>query len=924
MEKANPLRRFMKNRAVPNKVPNSVRVREMRDVKDYNMKQQQRVFDMEKRQVASEQESIKPIDSRDAGAAFKLQTYISKLQQILGQKADLFSQLSASPFTDLNQLKGTTKQAGLLTMLVSKSEFVQAYNEMVAYVSLFFKDIQLDNRVRDRMYATYFTPLTDQMKQLSQQYPDLFKDLPAPERARGNQPPTRTGSVYDLVRKETSAMYSLLNVAADNIQDGIFRPIGAKDVLEYAADNQVNQIFAKNPPPPGPIIQSQASKQAEQAIQMSQQYAEREQQAAMARSAEIAERNPYDPRGDPTLDPQTQARYMAVQADLAEGGLGPESRFPIRSGAEVREDIRAGQMTAEEATQYFLGLLQLGVHLGAFSQADYQAAIVAANAGDEGPANRLLAMAIPQVQMYNDWITSRGVLAPPGEQPPVEPAPAPGPGERTPRPAPAPELEAATPDEIDTAVLEFVANSNFPADERLPDADSGGGTFGGERWRPIHNIESLLRSSFNKRARYIKQIKQAIARYNATIPKKTPGKKPKQPKQPPSQGQQAGPAQQAAPQYDSFTIAQANSPDARGIVAAILKAEERKGGLLDSQSQSDADEVLKILEKDNKAIFDDVMASQSGDRALARMDVVLPLITAVNSAKRAASRNDGRPEGDYVGLGMSGGNFFKNLNEYLEQQGVVPKKEHTLESLANDAIMGATKWAGKTLWDTFTGNGQRRVYEPRELDFVPARQLNSAAPPVSFGYGSHHRPKFAWELEQEAAGPRYVRQDRVPYNVNGGLGMVNPDAEIGTYQVLRMAGEVGRGMSGGVYLPQEYQVLPRPEVKAFGYGCDGDEDVYGYGASGYGSLKRRLSMVNPFADSHDYHYKKVQTGYDDADDFAYGNHEEPLEASQQAHEEEEEKPVDLDENPNPFRVRNENYKVNTGKMKKVSYKMPNM
>jgi hypothetical protein len=196
-------------------------------------------------------------------------------------------------------------------------------------------------------------------------------------------------------------------------------------------------------------------------------------------------------------------------------------------------------------------------------------------------------------------------------------------------------------------------------------------------------------------------------------------------------------------------------------------------------------------------------------------------------------------------------------------------------------------------------------------------------PVRSSGYGSHHRPKFAWEEEEDRAGGRYIRQDRVPYNLHGGLGMVNPDNEIGSYQVLRMAGEVGRGMSGGVYLPKEYVVQPAGEKEFFGYGVDGDNDMFGE-MGGYGSLKRRLAggMVNPFAVSKDYHYKPKETSYDDAMDFAYGNHEEPMESAQQAHEEEEEKPVDLDENPNPFRVRNENYKVNTGKMKKVSYKMP--
>jgi hypothetical protein len=330
----------------------------------------------------------------------------------------------------------------------------------------------------------------------------------------------------------------------------------------------------------------------------------------------------------------------------------------------------------------------------------------------------------------------------------------------------------------------------------------------------------------------------------------------------------------AAPNYDSFNIPQNNTAEARAVISAILRAEEQKGSLLDSQSQSDAEAALKILERDNRNAFDTIMASQGDDKALVRMDVFLPMMAAINSAKRTAARADNRPDGDYVGLGMSGGRLRSHQN--------------------------------------------MRGRSGRELDFVPAKALNSAAPPVSMGYGSQHRPKFAWEQEEERAGGRYVRQDRVPYNLHGGLGMVNPDAEIGAYQVLRRAGEVGRGMSGGVYLPKEYIVQPAGEKEFFGYGVDGDNDVFGM-EGGYGSLKRRLAggMVNPFANDRDYHYKPKETGYDDAMDFAYGNHEEPLEGAQQAHEEEEEKPVDLDENPNPFRVRNENYKVNTGKMKKV-------
>ena len=302
--------RFMANRAVPNKVPNVVRVREMNDVRNYNRDQQRKVFENEKRQVQSESESIKPIDAKDAGAAFKLQTYLSKVSQILAQKNDLFAQVSATPFTDLDQLKGTTKQAALLTMLASKAEFLQAYNEMVAYVSLFFKDIQQDNRVRDRMYSAYFIPLMDQMKQVAAQYPDTFSKLPAPERGRRGQPATRQGIVYDTVRNELRDMYSLLMLAAQNIQAGIFRPLSAKDVGEYTIENNVSAQFQVNPPPPSAPVPSMAVQQAQQAIAMSNA----QQAAAAAQAQELALRDPFNPAGDMTLDPRQGQQFQMIRA----------------------------------------------------------------------------------------------------------------------------------------------------------------------------------------------------------------------------------------------------------------------------------------------------------------------------------------------------------------------------------------------------------------------------------------------------------------------------------------------------------------------------------------------------------------------------------------------------------------------------------
>ena len=790
-------RRFMANRAVPNRVPNAVRVREMDDVKNYNRQQQQRVFDMEKRQVQGESESIKPIDAKDAGAAFKLQSYISKLQQILGQKADLFSQIQASPFNDLNQLKGTTKQSSLLTMIASKAEFLQAYNEMVSYVFLFFKDVQLDNRVKDRMYAAYFAPLMDQMKQLGDSYPNLFRGIPAPNGT------DRQIKVYELVRKELRDMYSLLNVAADNINDGIFRTIGPKDVAEYSRDNDVNATFAVNPPPPAASVPSMAVRQAAAQLRMADEVQAGNARAAQARAAEIAERDPYDPRGDLSLSPQQQAGYAAIQDAMRQQGAAADTLLPVMSAAELQQAYRTRAMPEEQLNTIMGRMFASGILLGATTTNQLQQVI---QEQDEAEMMALVDRIAPAIQVYNDWVVSRGVLAPPEEDegrqgrprspPRRDPAPpprSPSPQEQRGQRDQSLPLQEASPDQINAAIEDYVRRSQYPNSRALPVQDSGRGEFGGERWKPLASIALRLRDN-GFRAASQTAIKTRIKAYNQALKGRKKAEK--------QQGQAARPA---SPQQRT------RSPSPQG----------QQGGPAQQDSDSDSD------------------TSASG-------------------------------------AGMSGGRFRSHQN-----------------------LRG------------------------RELDFVPAKALNSAAPPVSMGYGSQHRPKFAWEKEQEAAGPRYVRQDRQAYNRNGGLGMVNPDNELSTYQVLRTAGEVGHRVSGGVYLPQEYISQPAGEKEFFGYGVDGDNDVFGM-EGGYGSLKRRLSMSNPFAVSHDYLKNPANTGYDDAMDFAYGNHEQPNEDAQQAHEEEEEKPVDLDENPNPFRVRNENFKVNTGKLKKVSYKMPNM
>lgn len=97
-----------------------------------------------------------------------------------------------------------------------------------------------------------------------------------------------------------------------------------------------------------------------------------------------------------------------------------------------------------------------------------------------------------------------------------------------------------------------------------------------------------------------------------------------------------------------------------------------------------------------------------------------------------------------------------------------------------------------------------------------------------------------------------------------------------------------------------------------GYGHDGDEDE-----QYEGGLKQRLRRpIDPEVVSKPYIKNPMLVHrVEDHDEFM----PRVLDDEGLAHYEELEKPADMDEDPNPFRVRNENYKVNTGKMKKVTY-----
>ena len=103
------------------------------------------------------------------------------------------------------------------------------------------------------------------------------------------------------------------------------------------------------------------------------------------------------------------------------------------------------------------------------------------------------------------------------------------------------------------------------------------------------------------------------------------------------------------------------------------------------------------------------------------------------------------------------------------------------------------------------------------------------------------------------------------------------------------------------------------EQPMHGYGVDGDEDD-----QKQGGLKQRL-MGMPLAMFAPRGGQKRQfiPMFCGADLDPYTN---SFEGGAEIFYENEEKPHDHDEDPTPFRVRNENYAVNTGRLKKVTYR----
>jgi len=268
------------------RVPDMVREREMNDVRNYNRNQQARVFENEKRQVARYGQDTNPESAKDIGSSFKLQVYTLKLQALLQAKMDAIKQVElvigtanrggdpdAPPDQQAQQApQGITLGASQLrdarlapyvNTIFGKAELVNSFNETMAFIKTYMGDILSDDRVRDTVYTSLLTPLSQQLVMCANEYPPFYTQLQVRGQVAPNGQVRTFAELGDAGKNDARAkaifrgqavqVFSVLMCCAENINIQALRPITAKDVEQYAKDNDVDEIIRSRGPAVGPL-----------------------------------------------------------------------------------------------------------------------------------------------------------------------------------------------------------------------------------------------------------------------------------------------------------------------------------------------------------------------------------------------------------------------------------------------------------------------------------------------------------------------------------------------------------------------------------------------------------------------------------------------------------------------------------------------
>lgn len=826
------------------RVPDMVRHREMNDVRNYNRNQQARVFENEKRQVARYADTNAPEKAKDIGATFKLQVYTLKLQSLLQAKQDAISQIKLVIGTanKINQQTGQVeitlgasqlrdaRLAPYVNTAFGKAEILTTFNEMMAYIDAYMKDIFTDDRLRDTVYTAYFTPLEQALTACADQYPPFFALLQV-RNVGGQQGRDNDQRAKDIFKAQTVQVFSLLMACAENIHIQALRPVSARDVSAYAENNDVDDLVEQGqegsavvppqqPLPPGPSILPDRPDEPPPP-QVDPQNPQFNDPNVPPAPQQPQPPQPAPQQGQPVqradLNSTIQALLAFEQANPA-GVQNPLRRTAYRADPNVNDNGKGFR-------QAFRAWNDLGVGQG-FQYPP--------------PTAQLLSDALRAIGRDRDAQAQQGQQGQQG-----------GPAQQ----------QAQDP----RTVAQF-ANPPFDTNDRvLTRLNIQGGT-------PLYNVTdtiiSLIKSVENTEQRVVnaKNDADVQAVYDALDARQRP-------------------------QYESLYQTEAERKDRiREVIRAMR------------------DTRIQFVQGEN--------LPATSERALWGM--------GKKSNAKVFLRGCGVPE-DIIGTAMMRHGLPPDaLVEDLEGSGIMD----TLKNFAGSVADSASGWYDTIKANMPTMSDVRRavakVVPDSFQDYVPSglkRTFGDKAKDF-FGFGmsggefqgdprdtqSRHRQPFENYFDD-----RGFRQGAVQRMTT----MFVPEWELSSGINRLKGGDQLRDDDPELLRRQDHHdvSLYKPAViqqPIHGYGHDGDEDE-----QFEGGLKQRLRK--PIStDVIGRPYRKdpmLVHRVEDHDEF------QPRTVGDEglAHYEELEKPADMDEDPNPFRVRTENHKVNTGKLKKVTY-----
>jgi len=184
---------------------------------------------------------------------------------------------------------------------------------------------------------------------------------------------------------------------------------------------------------------------------------------------------------------------------------------------------------------------------------------------------------------------------------------------------------------------------------------------------------------------------------------------------------------------------------------------------------------------------------------------------------------------------------------------------------------------------------------------------------TSGGCASCDTPKYGGARHRTAPTKRYLIGGQ-QQGVASRMAMINPDTEIMDVGLQKLKG-MGAIDSDMVGRARALINKPYPEQPYYGYGIDGDEDETG----NLTGLKARLGSGITYGAGRA-HRADNMLGYDPVADDVYENTGADEELAGEGYiRDEYEEPKDMDDDPNPFRVRQENYRIATGRQKRPTY-----